>query len=86
MDETKKLNKVSIIRTDMDVTYNVDGDVSIELSTSTDESTPDRFSILDVEQERSNGATSFDIDSINDLIDIIKDFKKRKKKFHETIS
>lgn len=77
------MNKVNIIRKDLSITYNVGGDCSIELQTSTSENTADTFCILDVDQDKATGGTSFEVEDISEIVDIIKDFNKHKKEFNE---
>ena len=77
------MNKANIIRKDLSITYNIGGDCSIELETSTNEDTGDRFSILDVDQDKNTGGTTFELANIDELTAILTDFNKHKRKFNE---
>lgn len=79
-------NNVKIVTMDLTIHYNIN-DTSVELYSSTNPETPSEFRILDKEMDKRSGATTIEVTSFDEIIKVIKHFKKEFKKLtDETVS
>ena len=68
--------KIKVDAIHLEVTYDIEGD-KVSLYLDTYEVTCLKFSIFDKEQDKQTGETSVEFESIEELEEILKDFKSK---------